>query len=618
MRKPKLVVIGLDSVSLSLLDHFRRYTPAIRQLMAQGLTGRALPCFPIWTPTNWAALSTGADSSTTGAEGWTNATAGRALSTFDRRAIPCDTIFDAAARAGLSTLALAYPGAHPIPHRRHMVLAPLDRGLVSNGLLPGKIADVQFDRNGTFPFVLVTAPDAAARNSIRRAIGTNENTAGGLREPRTARPDIVQAYLFRAGHSAWRLGLRPDPRKAIRTLRHEVWSDPIRIRLSLAGRPGQCVVRVMVFDGGRRLAVSEAYDTGALGAPPNLAQRVFAALGAPMEHSIFHHEMTRLFSEGRPDSTIMRLARCELFAQVTWFVKAAALTQRCAPYDVLYIHYHYPDDVLHSYLAAAEGSKVYSRKQQTWARDAIAMALTLSDRLVAGLLRLAGDRTTVLLVSDHGNVPNRYGTNIVRYLAESGLTVLNPDGTVNQRRSMAWRSERVNSWIVVNAPRGSRRYATIQTRVVDALLDWKTGTGERVMAVVLRRKDSHLLGYHGRDCGDVTFHYNSGFSWFGCPADKTIARDPRGANHGPQMPVTFSRISDNLAFFVLRDPAVRRGSRWDAERCGPIRLTDLVPTVCHLAGIPPPRTVTGAIRYELVCHRAGGCVRTPGRRAIRT
>jgi predicted AlkP superfamily phosphohydrolase/phosphomutase len=77
MHQPRLMVIGLDSVSLTLLDRFKNSCPNIQAFLRRGASGRALPCFPVYTPTNWAALSTGADSSTTGAEGWYNEEAGK-------------------------------------------------------------------------------------------------------------------------------------------------------------------------------------------------------------------------------------------------------------------------------------------------------------------------------------------------------------------------------------------------------------------------------------------------------------------------------------------------------------------------------------------------------------
>jgi len=72
-----------------------------------------------------------------------------------------------------------------------------------------------------------------------------------------------------------------------------------------------------------------------------------------------------------------------------------------------------------------------------------------------------------------------------------------------------------------------------------------------------------------------------------------------GASHGPQMPVTFSKLSDTMAFFVLAGPGIRRGRRWDGTARGYPRMVDLVPTICHTARLPTPGHVVGAVRYEM-------------------
>ena len=596
MKYPKLMVIGLDSVSLTLLDSFKAACPNIRRVMARGVAGRALPCFPIYTPTNWAALSTGADPGVTHAAGWSNNTAGRPLSTFDRRAIPCDTIFDAAAREGLTTLAVAYPSAYPTGSPRNMVLTPLDSGLASNCLAPGKIVETGFDRSGAFAFDLLDKPAALSSAAMAKAVGATEDGAAPGGPKRRASASAVRAFVFKAGRAKWKLGFSPEAGAARIELKHETWSQPIRVDVAAPGRPGRCDVRVMIFDGGRRLAVSEAYDVGALGEPAALARDVYRRFGPPTEHSVFYSRMSRTFHSGPHDATITRLAHKDLEAQADWIVRAAGHVQKARPFDVFYIHHHYPDSVLHTYLAAANGSSAYSPRQRAAARSVIRNCLRICDGLIGGLLKLAGPSTTVLLVSDHGNVPNRYMTNVQKRLVETGLTVLNKDGSVSRSRSPAWPGA-VWTWIDVNAREGAGKYEQIQRKVIDALLDWKAPDGERVIALALKRKDSHLLGYYGRHCGDVTFHYNSGFSWFG---GQTLAAVRAGANHGPQMPVTFARISDNMAFFVAAGPAFRRGLRWNGQADGYIRLTDLLPTVCHAAALPAPSDVTGSIRYRLL------------------
>ena len=606
MKKPKLMVIGLDSVSLTLLDAFKDSCPNIRRLMRRGTTGRVLPSFPIYTPTNWAALSTGADPTTTGAPGWYNNHAGKRLSTFDRRAIKCDTIFDAAARAGLKTLAVAYPSAHPTKSSANMVLAPLDRGLVSNCLVPGKILPARFSREGVFPLVLLEAPKAASGAALARAVGATEDGGDYSAKQRTVSARRIPAWVFRTGKAAWRLGFSPDIKQASIPLRHEAWSRPIGVNVAIPGRPGRCVLRVMIFDGGRRLAVSEAYDIGMLGCPAKLARDVYEKLGPPTEHSVFYNEMKNLFREGREDKTISRLARRDLTAQVQWIIDAAAMVQRTAGFDLFYLHHHYPDSVIHQYLQAASGSKAFTPKQHALARQALRLCFSICDKLAGGLAALAGARTTILVVSDHGNVPNRYACSISRRLVETHLMVTNKTGSVDRRRSVAWPSRKdtatMGTWIDVSARPGTARYEQLQQKVIGALLDWKAPDGQRVVALALRGKDSHLLGYYGdRTCADVTFHYNSGFAW-AAPKNPNLSveKDMTGSNHGPQMPVTFGRIADNLAFYVLVGPGVRAGRRWDEKTRGYIRMEDLVPTICHVSGVPAPTGITGAMRRELL------------------
>jgi hypothetical protein len=605
-RKPKLMLIGLDSVSLSLLDTFKARTPNIRKAMARGFAGRALSCFPVYTPTNWAALSTGADPGWTRAASWVNEYAGERLSTFDRRAIGCETIFEAAPRARLTTLAIAYPSAYPPRTARNMVLAPLHRGLVTNCLVPGRVLKTKFGADGAFSFPFLEAQDAPSGAALAKVVGATEDGQAAGVAPASSRPSagkmpalraangVVPACLVRRGPGRWSLQFGGKHQSELRA---ETWSAPIRVKLNLAGRPGDCVVRVMVFDGGRRVAVSEAYDVGMLGAPRQLAAHVYDRLGPPTEHSAFYKEIVRLVKAGEQDPVVYRLMLEELEAQTDWIVAAAKLVQAERPYDVFYLHYHHPDSVLHTFLARAEGSKRFTARQQREARRAIGDCLRISDRLIGGLLKLAGPETTVLLVSDHGNCPNRYQTSLRQRLLETGLLVANRNGKLSKRRSVAWPDARAGTWVTVNAPRGSARYEAAQRKVLDALLDWKAPDGERVVAFALRRKDAHLVGLHGEHCPDVVFHFSSGFAWGG---DKSVTPATGGANHGPQMPVTFSKLSDNLAFFVLAGPRVARGVRWDEDADGYVRITDLVPTACAAAGVPCPRHATGAVRQEIL------------------
>ncbi len=568
MHKPKLMLIGLDSLPLSILESYSEHCPTIHAQMRKGMSGHALPSFPIWTPTNWATLSTGADPAATGATGWSRKVDGEEMSTFDRRAIDCDTIFDSVARAGMKSLAIMYPGSFPT-RRGNMVLAPLHRGLSSNAVVHGQIRELDWARGNRARVALVA---------------TDRKT--------------IPAWVHKCGAHKWKLGLAADAAKARYSLAHEQWSEPIPITLATRGTSGKCMCRVMVFDNGKQLAVSELYDIGTLGAPAALCNKVLRTLGPPFEHSTFELASEREFDEGRiPSDTMMRLADNDMAAQTQWIADAAGLTMQEQPYDVFYLHYHYPDSVLHTYLAASEGTKEYDAGQVRFAKKAVARGLRVCDGLVAKLLKLAGPKTTVLIVSDHGNVPNRYAFDVGLYLMKHKLMVCRKDGAIDKKRSKVMMVSNFGGvGAVVNAKEGTARYRQFQNDVIDLLLDWKTETGERVVSVALRKKDAQLLGYAGPTCPDVAWHYNSGFSWGAVPKGKLVAPCSISANHGPQMPVTFGKTSDNMSFFALAGPGVKKGERWDATRRGHVRLADMVPTICELSGIPTPLDATGAVR----------------------
>ena len=45
---------------------------------------------------------------------------------------------------------------------------------------------------------------------------------------------------------------------------------------------------------------------------------------------------------------------------------------------------------------------------------------------------------------------------------------------------------------------------------------------------------------------------------------------------------------------------VQRAAGWDEKTRGYIRMEDLAPTICHVAGVPAPHHATGAVRRELL------------------
>ena len=150
-KRKKLIVLGLDAVSLPLIERFAKEgaLPHIQRLMEDGSANKALSCLPAYTPNNWATIATGAWPGTHGAGNWYDNKPGdpedrQPLSTFDSRAITAQTIWEAGEKAAMRSLVIAYPGSHPSRLKVGFIVAPLNRRLAAStheGLVqvPGQI-----------------------------------------------------------------------------------------------------------------------------------------------------------------------------------------------------------------------------------------------------------------------------------------------------------------------------------------------------------------------------------------------------------------------------------------------------------------------------------------------
>ena len=116
MAKGKIYVMGVDQMVLPLTQHFIKEgsVPTLAKLFARSSYGQALASFPCWTPNNWAAISTCAQSGTHGASSWfIRMPDCEDVSSLTSLGINAETIWEAAERQGLRSAVLHYPGSMP-------------------------------------------------------------------------------------------------------------------------------------------------------------------------------------------------------------------------------------------------------------------------------------------------------------------------------------------------------------------------------------------------------------------------------------------------------------------------------------------------------------------------
>ena len=106
------------------------HLPNLKKLMETGSTTQILPSFPQWTPTNWATVSTGANTGTHGVFGWqVKMPTGQLLPSFDSSIVNAETIWEAAEKHGIKSGIIHYPASMP---------SRLNKGYVIDGYaIPG-------------------------------------------------------------------------------------------------------------------------------------------------------------------------------------------------------------------------------------------------------------------------------------------------------------------------------------------------------------------------------------------------------------------------------------------------------------------------------------------------
>jgi len=242
-----------------------------------------------------------------------------------------------------------------------------------------------------------------------------------------------------------------------------------------------------------------------------------------------------------------------------------------------------------------------------------------ADRMLGTLLDGLDENSCVLVVSDHGMVPDVRCINFRKFLYEKGFLVLKdpsrgldrdeaPDDNIDWEKARVFMKPGRCFDIFINAPQGSDQYARTQNELLTALRSWvDEGTGRCPIAVALPKHHAALLGFWGDQCGDVVFFMESGYvhgymgEWRGIKGGGYLG-EPEwyGAHHGPQFPTTRTSVSSNMAFFLAWGPGIKKGYQRPTNELGYIHMTSVAPLVCHLLGMERPAQAQGPVPRDVL------------------
>lgn len=267
-------------------------------------------------------------------------------------------------------------------------------------------------------------------------------------------------------------------------------------------------------------------------------------------------------------------------------------------WDLLITYVPIPDECEHMWFGTVDqGSPSYDPKLAPRVWKLLAQECHLADDYIGTLYDGGGANTDLAIASDHGFAGLKYYfyPNVV--LRQAGLLALTPTGQIDLARTQVFYPPGDGAYLVVN--RKTRlggivpeaQVSAVLAKAQKALAAVKAENGKPLLTEFLRPSAATFdLGIGGPTGGDLYLDFQPGYY----PEPQA----GRASAFKLLPPGTGSHIFDprredmhTIQYYV--GPGVKRG-----VAIGPVRNSDLAPTVCQLLGIAPPPQATGRVLQE--------------------
>ncbi|MDE0462297.1 MAG: hypothetical protein OXH93_07810, partial [Caldilineaceae bacterium] len=545
-------------------------------------------------------------------------------------------------RAGLKSVAVHYPGAHP---------SGVEIGYVVDGFgAPGhnstefEVAAAQaYTTDPAKASDVAMAHDGSAIQGPRSVepIESLAAAEGWTNLPESASPPLATAFSVNArlggdanhfhllavdssgkGYDRVLICRSLDAGDVVAAANLGDWSDWAIQEFQIDGRPQEAAVRFKLLELARDGSSLKLYRTqvtytnGFTYGDSELEAELIGRFGPYQEHA----SMTP-YTSGMTDFDTA-LEECEY--QGLWFANVAnyMLHERGCSYFTC--HWHLYDYLNHIHLADVDPEcPGFNPETKEKYLDYFRRTYQVGDR-VLGLMYEAADRANqdgdevyVGIISDHGAFPDVRIANLRQFLYDEGFLVLKQGGEEAIAQDLDPSADEID-WnltkaylarrgfdITINADPGPE-FDQIERELLTALRTWvDEETGNTVVAIALPKRDAYLLGQWGDECGDVIFawdhDYVSGYytQWLGIDGGGNVGAPlVYGAHHGGFIPTT-NGFSSTFGSFFLDGPGLKKGYERPVDRLGYIHAVDVVPTFCHILGVDPPAQAQGTVARDL-------------------
>ena len=367
---------------------------------------------------------------------------------------------------------------------------------------------------------------------------------------------------------------------------------------------------------------TQVFETGGWSYPGAMAKELVTNIGP--------------FVAGYEASTSLRYDRDTFFEKVAYQAKylfdaAKYLTKRHS-WDLLITQIHVQDTINHEWLGYLhEGLPGYSSEKAEKGWQDQALSYQEVDEMIGNFVdEFLDEKTLLVVVSDHGGCPTWKTLHVGDILVHAGLLRIKWDEKA-EKRVVDWSKTKTffsppnHIWINLKGrdPHGivdpGEEYEDVREEVINTFYSIRDPeTGSCPVAFVSRKEDALFMGQWGERDADILLFLKPGYASSGSPKtthinaediirlaephmlQKSVKRDfvlnsRPGCQH-THLPTARLGPFTNLAMFLIRGPGVKKGY----ERTKPMNLTDVVPTLCYMLGIPFPAHCEGKILLDML------------------
>jgi len=615
----KIMVIGLDAPIAPRLYRFARDgdLPNLKRLIENGVYAEnCLVPYPTITSSNWTTIATGAWPGTHGVTGYSVHIPGDPLDAihdgFDSADNTSETLWEAAEREGRRSIIFDWPASWPPKISSGVVIGGGGVGINSwrvshhNERAGVSIASYQLFTTEELPF--------ATRIELREA-----ESWRGLGDERCLQADLELSYdappqpsANRVEPKRWQLLVMDsdgrgfdravlsetkDVEKAFATLRPGEWSDTIVQGFETAQGEMEGAFRCKLLElspDGRSISLYVTIINALRGwsYPESVAAEISFEEGLPSPRDGY----LPLLLGWIDLDTFLEVAEL----QHIWTANAVSYLLKNKEWDLFFMHAHCPDWMYHTFSTEIEPLTNPDPERRARYEEAELSLYRSLDLMIGRILSCGGESPLVFVVSDHGAKASTKAFRVSRILVDAGLTVLTNEKVTPELPSFGHTSEGFEvdwsrtkayaqraCYIYVNLkgrdPHGivdpEREYEDVRTRIIQELYDYTDpDTGLKPVSLALKREDARVLGLYGDRVGDIVYALNPQF----------------GGEHGNFLPATEHGVGSMRGFLAISGPGIARNRVIERN----VWLTDIAPTICHLADLPIPSQAEGSVIYQ--------------------